>query len=251
MTLVRTSAVLGCTALLATSGTALADGGRTAWPATAGLAGAWSGTASSTTVADFTFPVTATVAVSATGRPTGSVRLGAPVGCAARWLPMTTSGRTTIFSEAVVGDPGDRCIDGGTVRLSTASGGRLRYAWTKGTDGSVGYLLPRGISGRWAGTITQAGMGAIRARIRVVGVRRGQMAGASDYSTPLACGGALIPVGPGSQRRAVFDEEITRSANPDCVGSGTTTLTLRADGRLAYRWTGGGQVSTGILRRQA
>lgn len=251
MNLLRISAVLGGTALLAASGTALADGGRTAWPATAPLAGAWSGTATSTTVADFTFPVTATVAVSATGRPTGAVRLGAPVDCAARWTPVATSGRTTIFSEAVVGDPGDRCIDGGTVRLSTASGGRLRYAWTKGTDGSVGYLLPRGISGRWAGTITQAGMGAIRARIRVVGVRRGQMAGASDYSTPLACGGALIPVGPGSQRRAVFDEEITRSANPDCVGSGTTTLTLRADGRLAYRWTGGGQVSTGILRRQA
>ncbi len=250
MTLSRMSAVLGCTALLATSGTALADGGGTAWPATAGLAGAWSGTASSTTVADFTFPVTATVAVSATGRPTGTVRLGAPVDCAARWLPMTTSGRTTIFSEAVVGDPGDRCIDGGTVRLSTASGGRLRYTWTKGTDGSVAYLLPRGISGRWTGTITQGGLGAITARIRVVGVRPGQMPGTTDYSAPLSCGGALIPIGPGTQRRAVFDEEITRSSSADCVGSGTTTLTLRPDGRLAYRWTGGGQVSTGILRRQ-
>lgn len=250
MTLMRMSAVLGCTALLAASGTALADGGRTAWPATPALAGAWSGTAGSTTVADFTFPVTATVAISATGRPTGTVRLGAPVNCAARWMPVATSGRTTIFSEVVVGDPDDRCIDGGTVRLSAASGGRLRYAWTKGTDGSVGYLLPRGISGRWVGTITQAGLGAITARLRVVGVRRGQMPGTSDYAAPLACGGALIPTGPGTQRRAVFDEEISRSSNPACVGSGTTTLRLRPDGRLAYRWTGEDAVSTGILRRQ-
>lgn len=249
MTVLRIPVLIGCAAVLAGSGVAVADGGRTAWPGTAALAGAWSGTATSTTVADFTFPVTATVAVSATGRPAGAVRLGAPVDCAARWTPVATSGRTTIFSEAVVGDPGDRCIDGGTVRLSAASGGRLRYTWTKGADGSVGYLLPRGISGRWAGTIAQAGMGAIRARIRVVGVRPGQMPGASDYSAPLACGGVLVPIGPGTQRRAVFDEEITRSSNPDCVGSGTTTLTLRPDGRLAYRWTGGGQVSTGILRR--
>jgi hypothetical protein len=47
----------------------------------------------------------------------------------------------------------------------------------------------------------------------------------------------------------VLREQITHSSNPACVGLGTTTVTLRADGRLAYRWTGGGQVSTGVLRR--
>jgi hypothetical protein len=47
----------------------------------------------------------------------------------------------------------------------------------------------------------------------------------------------------------VFDEEIARSSSTVCVGSGTTTLALRADGRMDYRWTGGGAVSVGVLRR--
>jgi len=248
MTHRRAAMLLTCTALLAAAGTAMADGGRTSWPATADLAGAWAGTAASTTVPDFTFPVTATVAVSATGRPTGLARLGAPVNCGGAWQPVSRSGRATVFSETILDDAGDRCIKDGTVRLSAASGGRLRYVWTKGDAGSVAYLEPQGISGRWVGTITQDGLGAIPARIRVVGVRPGQMAGSSDYAAPLSCGGSLSPLR-GTQRRAVFDEEITHSDNPECIGSGTTTLTLRADGRMAYRWTGGGAVSLGVLRR--
>jgi hypothetical protein len=240
--------LLTCTAVLTASATAVADGGRSSWPATAPLAGAWSGTASSTSAADFTFPVTASVAVSATGRPTGVVRLGDPINCSARWIPVSTSGRATVFSESIAANAGDKCVNNGTVRLSSASDGRLRYVWRKGDAGSVGYLEPRGLSGWWTGRITQDGLGAISARIRVVGVRPGQMAGASDYSAPLSCGGTLVPRG-GTQQRAVFDEEIARSSSTVCVGSGTTTLALRADGRMDYRWTGGGAVSVGVLRR--
>lgn len=248
MTHSPTAMLLACTALLAAAGSAMADGGRTAWPSTADLAGAWEGTATSTSTPDFTFPVSATVAVSATGRPTGLARLGAPVNCSGAWQPVSRSGRTAVFSEVILNDSGDRCIRDGTVRLSPASGGRLRYVWTKGGDGSVAYLDPRGVSGRWVGSVTQRGLGTIAARIRVVGVRAGQMAGSSDYAAPLACGGTLAPLR-GTQRRAVFHEEITHSSTPACIGSGTTTLTLRPDGRMAYRWTGGGQVSVGVLRR--
>lgn len=248
MTRRSTAIALTCTTVLAASAAALADGGRTAWPSTAALAGAWEGTAASTTDADFTFPVAATVSVAATGRPTGAVRLGEPVNCSGAWQPVSRSGRATVFAETIVGDSGDTCIRGGVVRLSPTGDGRLRYVWAKGDAGSVAYLEPVGLSGRWVGTITQRGLGAMTARIRVVGVRAGGMAGSTDYAAPLSCGGTLVPLG-GTQRRAVFDEEITHSSNPQCVGSGTTTLTLRPDGRVAYRWTGGGEVSTGVLRR--
>lgn len=229
---------------------AIADAGRTSWPGTATLSGAWTGTASSTTVAGFSFPVTAEVAVAATGRPTGRVVLGAPVNCRGTWSPVSTTGRVTTFAEDITSDiAGTQCLNGGTARLSAAREGRLRYVWTKGDAGSVAYLSPVGISGTWTGTITQGELGAMRARIRVNGVRRGDMPGATDYAAPLACGGTLIPRGAGTQRAATFRERITRTSSTVCVGEGTTTLRLRADGRLAYRWTGGGEISTGVLRR--
>lgn len=227
-----------------------ADGGRTAWPGSAPLAGAWAGTARSTAVAGLSFPVRATVAVAATGRPTGRVSLGAPVNCAGGWQPVSTTGRVTTFSEAITARvAGGDCITDGTVRLSPASGGRLRYVWTKGAAGSVAYLDPVGISGTWSGTLAQAGMPPIPARIRVVGVRTGQMQGISRYGAPLSCRGRLEPRGSGSQRRAVLREVITQSTSAVCMGVGVMTLSLRTDGRLGYRWSGGGVVSTGILRR--
>ena len=229
---------------------AMADGGRTAWPGSALLAGAWSGTASSTSNPDFTFPVTTTMSVAATGRPTGTVHLGAPVNCAGTWNPLSSAGRVTAFAEEIASRvPGGDCIKGGTVRLSAASEGRLRYVWTKGDDGSVAYLDPVGVSGAWVGTLTQAGLGTVPVRIRVVGVSAGQMHGVSSYAAPLACSGRLEPQGTGSQRRAVLREVITRSASTACVGVGTMTVSMRSDGRLSYRWEGGGVVSTATLRR--
>ena len=236
--------------LAITSVPAMADGGRTAWPGSALLAGAWSGTASSTSDPDFTFPVTATVSVAATGRPTGTVELGAPVNCVGGWGPVSAAGRVTTFAEDIVSRvPGGDCIKNGTVRLSAASGGRLRYVWTKGDDGSVAYLKPVGVSGAWIGTLSQAGLGTVPVRIRVVGVRAGQIHGVSSYAAPLACGGRLEPQGAGSQRRAVLREVITRSASTACVGVGTMTVAMRSDGRLSYRWEGGGVVSTATLKR--
>jgi hypothetical protein len=229
---------------------AVADGGRTSWPGTAALAGAWSGTAASTAITGFTFPVMAEIAVADTGRPTGRVVLGAPVNCRGTWTPVSTTGRVTSFAEDITSDiAGTRCLTGGTVRLSTASGGRLRYRWSRGDAGSVAYLVPRGISGTWRGTVQQGGLGSMQATIRVNGVRRGDMPGRTRYAAPLACGGDITPIGAGTQRAATFRERITQSASPTCVGIGTTILRMRADGRLAYRWTGGGEVSTGIFRR--
>ncbi len=241
--------VITCAVSLATAGAAMAAGAATAWPGTAPLAGQWSGTAASTAMRGLTFPVVATVAVSASGRPHGTVHLGAPVDCAGGWVPIRTRGAVTTFAETTPAGVGTECIAGGTTRLSPASGGRLRYVWSKGDAGSVAYLSPQGISGHWTGTIRQADLGPITARIRVVGVRAGQMNGRSEYGAPLSCDGTLVPLGRGTQQRAVFDEKIIHSRSTVCVGSGTTTLTLRADGRLAYRWTGAGEVSTGVLWR--
>jgi len=229
---------------------ALADGGRTAWPGSSLLAGAWTATATSTTDSAFTFPMSAVVSVAATGRPTGTVTLGAPVNCAGDWTPVSTTGRVTTFSEDIISRvPGGECISHGTVRLSPASDGRLRYAWTKGSGGSVAYLEPVGVSGRWVGSLTQAGLGTAPMRLSVVGVSDGQMHGTSRYGAPLDCRGNLSPIGTGSQKRAVLRETITRSASSNCVGTGTMTVSMRSDGRLAYRWTGGGLVSTATLRR--
>ena len=233
-----------------TAAPAFADGGRTAWPGSSLLAGAWSGTAASTSSAGFTFPVSTTVSVASTGRPTGTVHLGAPVGCSGTWMPVSTTGRVTTFDEDVTSRvPGGKCINHGTVRLSAASGGRLRYSWTKDDGGSVAYLDPVGVSGTWTGTLVEAGLGKVPARVRVVGVSSGQMQGTSHYGAPLACSGRLEPQGTGTQRRAVLREVITRSDSTVCVGVGTMTLSLRSDGRLSYRWEGGGVTSTGTLRR--
>lgn len=245
-----TCAAITAVAAAATAAPALADGGRTAWPGSAPLAGAWSGTATSTTKADFTFPMRATVSVASTGRPTGRVDLGAPVNCAGRWVPVSGSGRVTTFTEDITSEvPGGQCINDGVVRLSPASGGRLRYVWSKGDAGSVAYLDPVGISGAWSGTVRQSGLPPIPARVRVVGVSSGQMHGVSRYGASLDCTGHLEPLGKGTQSRAVVRETIVRGAGPDCVGVGTITLALRSADRLAYRWEGGGDVSTGILRR--
>lgn len=214
------------------------------------LSGAWAGVASSTTDAAFTFPVSAVVAVSATGRPTGRIVLGAPVNCRGTWSPVSTSGRVATFAEDITSAvEGGECLTGGTVRLSGASGGRLRYVWSKGGAGSVAYLTPVGISGTWVGTVIQGDLGAMPARIRVNGVRRGQMPGATRYAAPLACGGVLTPTGAGTQRAATFNERITRTSSSVCIGEGITTLRMRADGRLNYRWAGSGEVSSGVLRR--
>lgn len=244
----RSLIALGGVAAIVAPGAAMGDGGGTSWASSASLAGAWTGTAASTAVAGLTFPVSATVAVSATGRPSGVSMLGDPVNCAGTWTPVSTARRTTMFSERIAGGAAGRCIDDGTVRLSPASGGRLRYVWTKRDAGSVAYLDPVGISGGWAGTLRQPGTPPVAVRLRVVGVRAGQMAGASRYGPPFSCAGRLQPLR-GTQRRAVLVERITRSASSDCVGTGVMTLSLRADGRLAYRWQGGGEESTALLSR--
>lgn len=250
MTRCTTTLLIAAIAVPVAAAPAMADGGRTSWPGTALLSGAWTGTAASTTQSSFTFPISADIAVSVTGRPTGKVILGAPVNCRGIWSPVSTTGRVTRFTEDITSDIADsKCITAGPVRLSAASGGRLRYVWTKGSGGSVAYLVPTGISGTWTGTIRQGGLGAMRARIRVNGVRRGDLPGSSTYAAPLSCGGVLTPLGAGTQRAATFGERIIRSPSAVCVGTGITMLRLRSDGRLAYRWTGGGEVSTGVLRR--
>lgn len=234
--------------LVVAAAPALGDGGRTAWPGSSLLAGDWSATARSTTAPDLTFPVRATISVASTGRPTGTVDLGSPIDCTGRWSPVSVSGRITTFSESITSKlPGGECIDGGNVRLSPASGGRLRYSWAKGGGGSVAYLDPVGISGAWTGRLSTGTPASVH--LRIVGVSGGEMQGTVRFGAPLGCRGVIIPQGNGSQKRAVAVERITSNPTGACVDLGTDTFTLRADGRLAYRWQSGGDISTAILSR--
>jgi len=112
----------------------------------------------------------------------------------------------------------------------------------------VAYLSPAGVSGLWSGRLRQAGAPPVPVRLRVVGVRTGQMRGTSRYGAPFSCTGRLQPVR-GTQRRSVLVERIVQSSSTRCIGLGTMVVSLRDDGRLAYRWTGGGIESTAVLSR--
>ena len=132
--------------------------------------------------------------------------------------------------------------------------GRL-CVWTKPPDGVqnsaatlavLGDFVPMGISNVASQPV---GSNSLDNTLRIIDVRAGQMEGRSRYGAPLSCTGRLVPRGAGTQSAATFTEVITRSASSRCVGIGTMRLRLRSDGRLAYRWTGGGVTSTALLTR--
>ena len=218
-----------------------------AWTGAGLLGGTWNGTGQSVAQPDITFPVQANVTVAADGTPSGNARLGAPLNCSVHWAAVRQSGAVTVFRETVTAQTGTICKDGGVVRLSPASDGRLRYVWTKGDLTSVGYL--NGLAGQWQGTVTADDGGHFRANLIIRGTTRGGIEGSVGYGPPPACTGRWIPLGTNAPGWRRFTEVITRSSSTFCQGLGTSSVRLRSDGRLQYHWAGGPYSTTGVLDR--
>jgi len=218
-----------------------------AWTGAGLIGGTWNGLGQSVTQPDITFPVHGNISIAADGTPSGTARLGAPLNCTVRWTPLRQTGAVTLFRETVIAQTGTICKDGGMVRLSPASDGRVRYVWTKSDLTSVAYL--DGLAGQWTGTVTADDGGHFKANVIIRGTTKDGIEGSVGYGAPLTCTGRWIPLGtnmPGWRR---FTEVITRSSSTFCQGLGTSSVRLRSDGRLQYHWAGGQYSTTGILDR--
>ena len=221
--------------------------GASAWTGAGLIGGTWNGTGQSVAQPDITFPVQANVTVAVNGTPSGDARLGAPLNCSVHWAPVRQTRGVTLFRETVTAQTGTICRDGGMVRLSPASGGRLRYVWTKGDLTSVGYL--NGLAGQWQGAVTSRDGQRFRANVIVRGTASGGLEGSVGYGAPLSCTGRWIPLGTNAPGWRRFTEVITRSSSTFCQGLGTASVRLRSDGRLQYHWMGGPYSTTGVLDR--
>lgn len=220
-----------------------------AWTGAGLIGGTWDGTAQSVAQPEITFPVYAAVTVAADGTPRGTARLGAPLNCSVRWTPVRQTGAVTLFRETVTAQTGDICKDGGMVRLSRASNGRVRYDWTKGTLKSVAYL--DGLVGRWTGTVTNGDGARFTANVIIRGTTRGGIEGSVGYGSPLSCSGRWVPLGTNAPGWRRFTEVITRSGSSVCEGIGVSSVRLRADGRLQYQWVSGPYRTSGVMDRVA
>jgi len=221
----------------------------TAWTGARPIGGTWNGTARSVTDASITFTVLGNVSIGTDGRPTGRADLGAPLNCSVRWTPVRQTAGVTTFRETVTATRSTLCKDGGMVNLSRAADGTLRYHWTKGDLASIAYL--EGISGHWRGVGHSAGGGRFTTDLIVRGTVLGGIEGSVGYGPPLTCSGRWVPLGGNTPGWHRFTEVITQSHTKGCVGTGTASVALRTDGRLQYRWTGGGYVTTAVLDRVA
>jgi len=218
-----------------------------AWTGAGLIGGTWNGIAASASDPSFTFPIQANVWVASDGTPRGQARLGAPLNCSMKWTAIRQQGAVTIFSEHVTQQVGHLCEDGGTVRVSTASDGRVRYVWRKGALSSLGYL--NGIAGRWTGTLAGGGNTHFHANLIIRGTTVRGIEGSVGYGTPLSCSGRWTPLSGNAPGWRRFTETITRSSSRFCVGEGAASVRLRSDGRLQYHWASGGLVTTGVLTR--
>ena len=235
---------------LALVATAAAASPAMAWTGAGLVAGTWHGTAQSRAKPDFTFPVQANVSLAADGTPSANVQLQSPLGCRVHWTATAQRGAVTTFAETIVRDPLHKCTAGGTVTLSPASGGRVRYVWTQGDLASFGYL--DGLAGQWHGTVTQRNGRSVTMTAIVRGTTLGGIQGSVGYGPALSCSGRWVPTdatpAPGWRH---FTERITRTSSANCVGLGNVALRLRSDGRLQYRWWSGPFRTVGTLDREA
>jgi hypothetical protein len=106
--------------------------------------------------------------------------------------------------------------------------------------------LPQAVIGNWQGTLTQKGVKPFPIRVTI--------RSATDPSkNPVIYGGRINCTGTwayldadGPQVR--FRERIDSGAGGECKGTGTVTLEpQQGNGRLRYRFTGGGVESQGTL----
>lgn len=102
------------------------------------------------------------------------------------------------------------------------------------------------ITGRWAGTLQQKGLGAFGINVTIK-APPGTKPGSVRYGN-INCAGTWRYLG--RRGRAYrYRETITRGAGGQCKGAGTVTLTPVGDNRLDYEFQGGGVVSDGELER--
>ena len=220
-----------------------------AWTGARPIGGTWNGTARSVTDTSVTFTVHGNISIGADGRPSGRAELGAPLNCSVRWTPVRQTAGVTTFRETVTATRSTLCEDGGRVNLSRAADGTLRYRWTNGDLASIAYL--DGISGHWRGVGRTAAGGRVTTDLIVRGTVLGGIEGSVGYGPPLTCSGYWVPLSGNTPGWRRFTEVITQSHTTACVGIGTASVAIRTDGRLQYRWTGGGYVTTAVLNRVA
>ena len=220
-----------------------------AWTGARPIGGTWNGTARSVTDTSVTFTVHGNISIGADGRPSGRADLGAPLNCSVRWTPVRQTAGVTTFRETVTATRSTLCEDGGRVNLSRAADGTLRYRWTNGDLASIAYL--DGISGHWRGVGRTAAGGRVTTDLIVRGTVWGGIEGSVGYGPPLTCSGYWVPRSGNTPGWRRFTEVITQSHTTACVGIGTASVAIRTDGRLQYRWTGGGYVTTAVLNRVA
>jgi hypothetical protein len=101
------------------------------------------------------------------------------------------------------------------------------------------------VAGTWSGTLEQQGMKPFTVRVTIASAQA--PAQNPVRYTGLNCSGSWdfqSREGAGYHFREVID----RGTSPECKGVGDVTVTPRGS-RLAYRFTGGGVTSTGLLSR--
>jgi hypothetical protein len=106
--------------------------------------------------------------------------------------------------------------------------------------------LPQAVVGEWQGTLEQR-------RIKPFPIRVTIRSATDPNRNPVRYGGQIGCSGTWSYLdaegpRVRFRERIAAGAGGDCKGTGTVTVTPR-QGKLDYRFSGGGVQSSGVLNR--
>jgi hypothetical protein len=105
--------------------------------------------------------------------------------------------------------------------------------------------LPQAVIGSWEGTLDQKGIRPFPIRVSIVSATDPQE-NIVHYGGQIDCSGTwsyLDAEGPDVR----FRERIDSGAGGDCQGTGTVTVRPQQNRKLAYRFTGGGVTSSGVL----
>ena len=104
--------------------------------------------------------------------------------------------------------------------------------------------LPQAVQGQWRGTLDQQGIKPFPINVAIVSATEPKR-NVVRYGGEIDCSGTWTYLdAEGPQVR--FRERIESGSGGKCKGTGTVTVEPR-DGRLDYRFTGGGISSTGVL----
>jgi hypothetical protein len=107
--------------------------------------------------------------------------------------------------------------------------------------------LPHAVVGDWQGTLEQKGIKPFPIRVAIVSATDPEK-NPVHYGGRIDCSGTwsyLDTRGPVVR----FRERIDSGAGGDCKGTGTVTVQASQNGRLQYRFSGGGIESSGVLSK--